>query len=77
MNSDVIKKGMERVGEIWKGNYDTNDTQMVTAQDAANLLKALTRAINDQDFLESIDEDALAVIRKFIEFLKDGGFIIG
>lgn len=55
-----IKKGMERVGEIWKGNYDSNDTQTVTDQDAANLLQALTRAINDQDFLESIDEDALA-----------------
>lgn len=71
-----IKKGMERVGEIWKGNYDTNDTQTVTDQDAANFLQALTRAINGQDFLESIDENALAVIKEFMEFLKDGGFII-
>ena len=72
-----IKKGMERVGETWEGNYDTNDTQTVTDQDAANLLQALTRAINDQDFLESIDEGAFAVIKEFMDFLKNGSFLIG
>jgi hypothetical protein len=71
-----IKKGMERVSESWEGNYDSNDTQTVTDQDAANLLQALTRAVNNQTFLNSIEEDDLAVIREFMEFLKNGDFLI-
>jgi hypothetical protein len=44
--------------------------------DAGNLLQALTRAINNRDFLSSIDEDSLDVIKEFMEFLKKGAFRI-
>jgi hypothetical protein len=72
-----IKKGMERVSESWEGNYDTNETQTVTDQDAANLLQALTRAVNNQAFIGSIDEEDVTLIKEFMDFLRNGGFLIG
>lgn len=71
-----IKKVVEEQDKDWDGNYASNEDQIVTDPDAANLLQALTRAINKRDFLTSINEDSLAVIKDFMEFLKYGAFRI-
>jgi hypothetical protein len=71
-----IKKGVEKRGKGWDGIYTSNEEQIVITPDAANLLQALTRAINNPDFLASINKDSLDVINDFMEFLKNGAFRI-
>ena len=42
----------------WQGGYSSNDAQIITAEDAANMADALEKANNDypeQDFSELID----------------------
>ena len=69
-----IKRGGEELDKNWDGTYASNEDQIVTDLDSVNLLRALTRAINNREFLASIDEDSLAVIKDFMEFLKNGLF---
>lgn len=71
-----IKKGVEKEDKDWDGTYASNDDQIVTDLDAANLLQSLTRAVNNRKFLASINEDSLDVIKVFMEFLKNGAFQI-
>jgi hypothetical protein len=71
-----IKKEVGEQDKDWDGTYFSNDDQIVTDPDAANLLQSLTRAINNRDFLSSINEDSLDVIKDFMEFLKNGAFQI-
>lgn len=71
-----IKKRAEEQSNSWDGIYYSNEDQIVTDQDAANFLQALTRAVNNRKFLASINEDSLDVIKVFMEFLKNGAFQI-
>jgi hypothetical protein len=71
-----IKNGVKKMSKGWEGTYCSNEDQIVTDPDAANLLQALTRAINNRGFLSSIDEESLDVIKEFMEFLKNGAFRI-
>jgi hypothetical protein len=67
---------IEKIAEKWDGAYASNDDQIVTAPDAANLLQALTRAVNDKNFWNSIAEESLEVVLEFMDFLKNGAFRI-
>ncbi|MBI4766661.1 MAG: hypothetical protein HY787_19040 [Deltaproteobacteria bacterium] len=71
-----IKKRAEEWDKDWDGSYISNDDQIVTDSDAANLLQSLTRSINNREFLASINEDSLAVIKDLMGFLKNGAFRI-
>jgi hypothetical protein len=71
----IIKRA-ESLSKSWEGFYTFNEDQIVTEPDAANLLQALTRAINNGEFLSSIGEDSLDVIKEFMGFLKNGAFRI-
>jgi hypothetical protein len=67
---------LEKMVEDWNGGYASNDDQIVTAPDAADLLQALTRAVNNRAFWNSIAEESQEVIMEFMEFLKNGAFRI-
>jgi hypothetical protein len=71
-----LKKRGTKLNNGWDGAYTLNEDQVVSDPDAANLLQSLTRAINNRDFLSSINEDSLDVIKVFMEFLKNGAFRI-
>ena len=69
-------KRAESLSKSWEGFYTFNEDQIVTEPDAAHLLHALTRAINNREFLSSLGEDSLDVIKEFMGFLKNGAFRI-
>jgi hypothetical protein len=71
-----IRKRVEAQDENLDGSYYSNDDQIVPDPDAANLLQALTRSINNRNFLASIEEDSFEVIKDFMGFLKNGAFRI-
>ena len=71
-----MKKKFKKQSNNWDGIYSSNEDQIVTAPDAANLLQALTRAVNNRKFLVSINGDSLDVIKDFMELLKNGAFRI-
>ncbi len=58
------------------GDYASNDGQLVTTEDAANMLRALTRAMNTSKFVEMHSEDDLNMIKEFTKFLINGAFRI-
>ena len=55
----------------WDGGYISNDFQIVTAEDAANMADALDRS------LEFNVTDADEYIIDFIRFVRGGSFEIG
>jgi hypothetical protein len=57
---------------VWDGGYFSNDFQLVTETDAANLANALEKAIRASPKRAFADW-----IRSFIDFCRGGGFSIG
>ncbi len=65
-----------RSEEYTPGGYASNDGQLVTTDDAANMLRALTRALNTSTFVERHSKDDLNMIKEFTKFLINGAFRI-
>ena len=60
----------------WAGDYSTNHCQLVTADDAGNIQKALLKALNDRRFVVDIKSEQTDILIQFTEFLKNGAFRI-
>ncbi len=58
----------------WDGGYISNDFQIVTAEDAANMADALDRSL---EFNVTDDTDDDEDIIGFIRFARGGAFKIG
>jgi hypothetical protein len=61
--------------EDWDGNYSSNNRQLVRSDDAANLGKALARALEDPT-VQAMEPELIAKIEEMIDLCEGGGFFI-
>lgn len=79
--NDVSKwkyeQDIRRFCETWPGDYDLNHSQLVTEEDARNILKALMRAVNSREFQAVVGKEEKKLICELMAFLKGGALGIG
>ena len=58
------------------GDYVSNDNQIVSQNDAQQILEALMRALNTRAFVDQIHTDMFGIVVEFKNFLRNGAFRI-